>query len=120
MWEVTLSDDSISQMNEDITLWRKIRDKCKQNGLHVTSLKWNGEEIDPRGKSVFIISDIVGTASQGIIRARIGLGTFRSNDKASIQWKTIKGDPEFGDHSQIVPASEARQYNELAIERVLS
>lgn len=117
MWEVKISDGSVVQQNGDFSLWRQTMTRCKEQGLHIESFTWEGKEVDNRGVECFIINDIVGSAARGIVRARIGLGTFRSNGKGRIQWKTLKGDPTFGNYSEVVKAEDAARFHEIAVER---
>lgn len=119
MWEVTLSDGNVIEQEADFSLWRRTVGLCRERGLHLTSFKWNGEEVDPRGVHCFVIHDVVGSTSRGIVRARVGMGTFRSNGKGRIHWKTQVGDPAYGDYVEVVKPEKAATYMEVAVERKL-
>ncbi len=118
MWQATLSNNEVIQQSPDVSKWRKqVMERCNRDDLHLISFTWDGEEVDPRGESCFIINDVYGFAGAGVIRARLGLGTFRSNGKGRIIWKTLLGDPKCGNYSEVIPPEKAAVYMELAVER---
>ena len=120
MWKATLSDGSQFEQTSDVGEWRKLVGKCIAEGLHLTSFTYNDEEVDPRGQSCFIVYDAVGSMKQGMVRARVGIGTFRSNGKGHISWKTQVGNPEYGDYNEVIKPDEAAKYLDIAVERKLN
>lgn len=117
MWKAKLSDGSVVEQSNDIALWRRTMNHCKEQGLQVVSFTWNDEEVDDRAVACFIINDAAGSTAHGLLRARVGLGTFRENGKGRIQWKTVVGDPKYGDYSEVVQAKDAATYREISIDR---
>jgi hypothetical protein len=117
MWKIKLSNGDTVEQSEDQFLWRKIMNRCKENGLHIVSFTWNGKEIDDRATACFIINDVAGSTVRGLVRARVGLGSFRENGKGRIMWKTQVGNPTAGDYCEVIRPDKAQTYKEISIDR---
>lgn len=89
-WQAILNNGEVIDSTEDIGLWRKLSQRCKQEGLTISSLKNRGLEIDEAADSYFIIQEAVVLSvyrDPENQRFRRGFGSIRrKNNKCRISW----------------------------------
>lgn len=116
-WKATLSNGEVVD-EHDMKSWRKLKAKCLVEGLKIRSLQFEGEEVDPRAISYFVIFDAVAFLFAKDQRFRRGVGSFRSNGKARIIWRTLEGNIQGGDYTEIVqPKNTSWQEVAILVER---
>lgn len=99
-WTVILSNDEIiKQVESDVSCWRSLVNKCKEEKLKIKDITFNNEHPHAH-KSIskyFVIYDMmIPNVLQGgsIQNIKIGIGGFLiGTNKCRIKWYKVKGNP---------------------------
>lgn len=117
-WIATLSNGEKFE-EQDMSTWRMLKNKCVQEHLKIRSLEYDGQEVDPKAISYFIIFDAITLVISKDKRFRRGIGSFRPNGKARIKWETISGNLPNGNYTEIVqPKNTVWKDLSVGVERI--
>jgi hypothetical protein len=84
-WIATLENGEVVEESE-LGSWRMLAERCDSEGLSITSLKYNGEEVNPKAQWYFVIHDIF-VVKGGKADGRKGLGSIiKGGSRYRIKW----------------------------------
>lgn len=87
MWEAVLSNGELAiEDPADIGSWRKLRDKCRKEGLQIVELRYNGNPVHTRASGYFVFYNSIGFNRGPQITSR-AIGCFvRNTEKVRVHW----------------------------------